>query len=665
MSCLTVVAQQMKFGKPTDEELKMTVYEPDSSAEAVVLCKLTDVGYTIQQSSFLVDYKEKFRIKVLKPEGARFAKVVIPYQQYVSINNIGGTKLTGMALPKPGGSSDSYFEGEGVSMMEGVFGTDADDIVEDIKAIAFNLEGSKVVKTSLKKSDIVRTKIDDQNYQLEFTVPNVKEGTVIDVEYNIHSQLFWQLRDWYAQCEIPVVYAKLDMNIPTYLIFNIEDYGIQRLTYTCTAGSMKFKLVNDPLSNPMTISTNHYVYIGRDLKAMRKDDNYVWNVKDYCAGITAELKSYRLPGMSEMEFASTWQQVDELILSSDPFNLQLNAHSPLHQQLQDAHIQDIANQQERAAAVYQLVMKHVTWNGKYDLWPKPTKEMLQQGTGSNADINMLLIQSLKDVGLEAAPVLLRSRNQGMLPYNFPSFRKLTTFVVGIKQSAQQYAYIDASSTGGWFNALPASLLVERARLLQKGKSQWVNLSKLSGSQTKTVINATLSADGRLSGTQTTTYTGNAAMAYCQAKHLTGFSPSVTDSVEFTRQGIVEGGRISISPFNTPPMPENPFTEEQRLMPIEFPCLQSEQIVVNITLPDGYVVEQKPQAQVLTNTDKSITGRLFSSFEGNRVQVRYQLNVTKLTQPQANYSSIRELYELLAERTKDMLVISRTPNSTGE
>ena len=133
MSCLTVVAQQMKFGKPTDEELKMTVYEPDSSAEAVVLCKLTDVGYTIQQSSFLVDYKEKFRIKVLKPEGARFAKVVIPYQQYVSINNIGGTKLTGMALPKPGGSSDSYFEGEGVSMMEGVFGTDADDIVEDIK----------------------------------------------------------------------------------------------------------------------------------------------------------------------------------------------------------------------------------------------------------------------------------------------------------------------------------------------------------------------------------------------------------------------------------------------------------------------------------------------------------------------------------------------------
>ena len=105
-----------KFGKPTDEEMRMTVYEADSSAEAVVLCRLTDVTYTIQQSSFLVDYKERFRIKVLKPSGARFAKVVIPYQIQVSLNSIGGTKLTAMALPKPGGG-DTYFETEGVSMM--------------------------------------------------------------------------------------------------------------------------------------------------------------------------------------------------------------------------------------------------------------------------------------------------------------------------------------------------------------------------------------------------------------------------------------------------------------------------------------------------------------------------------------------------------------------
>ena len=71
---LTVTAQQtvnMKFGKPTEEELQMTTYAPDSSAEAVVLCRLTTVEYIIQENGYLVDYREKFRIKVLKPDGTR------------------------------------------------------------------------------------------------------------------------------------------------------------------------------------------------------------------------------------------------------------------------------------------------------------------------------------------------------------------------------------------------------------------------------------------------------------------------------------------------------------------------------------------------------------------------------------------------------------------
>ena len=81
MVATSAAAQQvvnMKFGKPTDEEMNMTVYDADSTAEAVVLCRLTDVAYTIQFNGYLVDYREKIRIKVLKPGGERYAKVTIP-----------------------------------------------------------------------------------------------------------------------------------------------------------------------------------------------------------------------------------------------------------------------------------------------------------------------------------------------------------------------------------------------------------------------------------------------------------------------------------------------------------------------------------------------------------------------------------------------------------
>ena len=57
----------------------MTTYAPEPDAEAVVLCRLTDVEYSFQTDGYLVDYHEKIRIKVLKPEGAKYANITIPY----------------------------------------------------------------------------------------------------------------------------------------------------------------------------------------------------------------------------------------------------------------------------------------------------------------------------------------------------------------------------------------------------------------------------------------------------------------------------------------------------------------------------------------------------------------------------------------------------------
>ena len=648
----------MKFGKPTKEELQMTVYEAEPDAEAVVLCRLTDVEYTVQTISYLVDYKEKVRIKVLKPGGARFAKVVVPYQKNMTVgNNIMGLRTSFMSIPMDAKSGSSAFLEQDGSMSDGVFGTDGDESVENVKATAYNLEGGKVVKTSLKKSDIVTTKIDNQNYLVEFTVPDVKEGTVIEYEYKIHSQLFWQLRDWYAQCEIPVVYAKLDMNIPNYLIFNIEDHGTQRLTYTCTMGTLQYKVESDPLANPMYVNTNHYVYEGRDLKGMAKDD-YVWNIQDYCAGITAELKEYRLRGMNQMDFAKTWEQIDEMILGSDDLGNHLNDHSPLADELKE--VATVADLRERVAAVYKLVMSKVKWNGKYELSPALTSETLAKGEGSNADINLLLIQSLQDAGLTAAPVVLRTRDLGQLPYNFPSILKLSTFIVGVVMPSGGNIYLDASGSNGWLNTLPEVMLVEKARLVQKGKqSQWVNLQKVTKSETSIAVDAQLSADGTLSGTQTTLLRGLSAMHYRQQAGKTGdFSQEVKEEQPFSRKGDVSDGTITILPFSTPPLADNVFAADSRLMPVELPSQSTEKIVVNITLPEGYTLAEIPQQTVASTPDKGISGRYMVTQTGQKVQVVYQFNVSKMMQPQQNYDALRGIFDMFSKCSRLPLVVKK-------
>ena len=84
LACLTlgwttIEAQNLKFGKPTDEEMQMIVYEQDPEASAVVLCHLTNVNYTMDSFNFLVDYEVKTRIKILKEEGKEYANISIPY----------------------------------------------------------------------------------------------------------------------------------------------------------------------------------------------------------------------------------------------------------------------------------------------------------------------------------------------------------------------------------------------------------------------------------------------------------------------------------------------------------------------------------------------------------------------------------------------------------
>ena len=467
----------MKFGKPTKTEMQMTTYESEPDADAVVLCRLTDVEYTIQQTGYLVDYKEKVRIKVLKPEGARFAKVVIPYLKSTPIDNSNSSsKLVLKVSATENNSVSSSFDEQAGAMTTSDLDRYSEESIEDLKATAYNLRGSKVVKSALKKGDIAETKIDDQHYQVEFTIPDVREGTVIEYEYTLHSELFWLLHDWFAQREIPVAYAKLDMNIPRYLLFELEEHGIQRLISTCESGSMRYKLESDPLAAPTIVPSNHYICVGRNLKSVKPGDG-VWSMQDNCAGITADLKHFSMRGASVIEYAKTWEKIDGMILKSDDLGKQLKEHSPLASELKEAKVAEIADQRQRAEAVAKLVFGKVKWNGRYEMSPADTEETLKNGGGSNVDINMLLLQALNDAGLTAAPVMLRMRDQGVLTKDFPAVRKYTTFIVGVVLP-QGNLYIDASSVNGSFNALAELLQVESARLVLKDeKSQWVNLQK--------------------------------------------------------------------------------------------------------------------------------------------------------------------------------------------
>ncbi len=646
--CSIVEAQNLKFGKPTDEELSMTVYEQDKDASAVVLCQLTDVGYTMDFHNYFVDYYVKTRIKVLKEEGRDYANVNIIY-----IDNM----------------SQQF----------------AQENLEEFKAVAYNVEDGKVKKTKIGLDQVHKERIDDTYMRAKAAIPQVKVGTVIEYEYKLHSNVFYHIYDWEPQGNIPVAFANYRLEIPTVFIYNVETAGIQQLQSSVTQGAINYKVANDAMARQYKRYTNVYNCTARNLQALKKDD-YVWNVNDYATKVTAELQSIHLSVDDHRDMRKTWEQVDNTLFEHSDFGARLYKHSKYREELLSSGIDKIADLKEKVAATFSFLRQRIAWNGEYDLLTKSSSDIVKKGSGSNADLNMMLINMLGDVGVKACPVLMSTRRHGRIPKTYPTLNKMNTFIVGIPDGTS-WIYLDASSADGYLNVLPTNLYVEQARIIEKGTpGQWVNLQKIGEAKSVHNIKATLTADGLMKGEQSTIYSGNAAanerkafrtasdstsfiaakaqqtgisISQCKIEGHRSFSPSVTEVINFTKQGDVTDDHIYINPFTELPITSNPFTEKERLLPVEFPCRNTFNAYVQLTLPEGWQLEEMPKSVNVSTPDKSASGRInYGITDDKTITINFQFRLGNVYYDHQQYDMLRQLFDLFASRGKDMLVIKK-------
>ena len=636
------IEPNLKWGKPTDQELQMTEYAADKDADAVVLYHKTDVYYEFINNDFRVFYRVNTRLKVLKPEGKRLADGQIVYVE----NETNRTRH---------------------------------EVVAGLKATAYNMENGKLVKTKMERSMTSVERLDKNQLVTKFSVPQVKVGTVIEYEYRIESDYYGNIRDWYAQRDIPVLYTCYELSIPEWFTFNIEETGMNRMEKKEDSKPMTL-LFSGGTEN---ILTNIKTFIGRNLPAL-KDDDFVWHAADYGDKVTAELAGIFIPGSVYKSYTSTWDDVDNQLLGDDDFGGRLKKSSPLKDEIIAAGIPDISDKKERIAAVWQLLKSKVRWNGNYAFWGKSASKVLKEGTGTNADINFLLINMLQDAGIGSAPVIMRTRDSGILPLSHSSLKYLNTFVVGIPMTDSGMVYLDGSAEDGYLNVLSAKLLVTRARVVQKtGADLWVNLQDNARSRETTTIQAQLSADGLLTGKKSSMLIEEAAAAKRRAWRLAkdsteqiqkmqerdeveiqsyslegryDFSPTVKEEMTFTKQCDAAGDMIYLNPFVFIPQHESPFTAAERILPIEFPYKQTENQNVTIMLPEGYVVDEVPKPIVIKLD--GATARIACSVDGNIVNTQYMMKIDKTFFASTSYQDMKAFFDQVVESNKHILTIKK-------
>ena len=178
-------SQEIEFGEVSKEELSEKFYDKDSSANAVILYKERRTYYGANASSVELVTEIHERIKIYNKEGFDKATIAV---------NLFKTRSSKERIGK-------------------------------IKAYTYNLENNKVTETKLDKNQVFESDYSYNYKQVKFTMPNIKEGSVIDITYKITSPFVFSIDELKLQYDIPIKLINAEIQTPDGYNFRTKAKG--------------------------------------------------------------------------------------------------------------------------------------------------------------------------------------------------------------------------------------------------------------------------------------------------------------------------------------------------------------------------------------------------------------------------------------------------------
>lgn len=638
----------LKYGKVTNDELKMNVYDKDSSAVAVVLYTdgNAEYEYSSTDGGFRIVTSFSKKIKILKQEGLSYASMSIPF----------------------------HYEANGIK-----------DKITDLDVIAYNLdENGEVVKTKLDKKYIFEEDINSFVKQLKFSVPNVKVGTVIEYKYNHTSRMITNVPDWEIQSGIPVMNSKLEIVIPEYFIFNFDTKGYEHIEVKDVKKNQTFSLDSRNGVSIVNCVSRDLTFTAKDIPAL-KNENFVWCLRDFTSGVRFEFSATKFPYDTYRPISQTWPDLEKTLTEKTDFTTNMTISNPYEVEIK-ALVSNAKDNLEKVNLVYDFIKKRISWNQNYDFYGRNPKDCVKKGTGNNAQINIILMAALKDAGISTHPILISRRNFGRLPFTYPSLNKLNTFIVAAELSDSSVLYMDGSSVFGGPNVLPVELLVDRAYVFKPTyTNKWVDLTNINKNDHKTYTQVSINENGTVKGFTTNTLTNQIAYSFktnfysvkdsaeyidkiqnsggieVDSIFFTGkdsTSNKVKEKIYFTKKVEKSGDFMYVNPMIFSQLTKNEFTQTSRKLPVEFSFPFAYTTICSLTIPDGYQVEELPKNMriILNNNQGSCTYQIAQS--GNIIQLRYQFEINQTIFPSTDYSAISNFYGQIATKNTEMVVLKK-------
>ncbi len=252
----------VKYGKVSPEDFK-TRYDIDTGAAAVVLADIGSSNFESGRDWFIQVFKLHRRIHILRKSAYDEANITV----------------------------DLHFQGS------------AEELMANLKACSYNLENGKVVETKLESKSVFTEKVDRNTIRKRFTLPAVKEGTIIEYSYTINSEFPMYLRPWaFQSVNMPVLWSEYEISLPEYYQYiflsqgyhqyHIKSSKDSRKTFSFTMDGPSAGSASNHVSVTPGVTTHRWVM--KDVPPL-KEESYVTTLGNHISYIEFQLSAIRFP----------------------------------------------------------------------------------------------------------------------------------------------------------------------------------------------------------------------------------------------------------------------------------------------------------------------------------------------------------------------------------
>ncbi len=652
--CMNAGAQRpkMKYNDVAAEDFVQS-YTIDKNAQAVVLFDYCKVKYEgDNEGDFNVIYKYHKRIRLLNKNAFDVATVQIPLYK--------GDKF--------------------------------EEKIEKLDAVTSNLDNGKVVTAKIDKSAIFKDKVSKNFVYYKFTLPDLKEGSIIEYSYTVSSPFSRRMRDWYFQGAYPVLWSEYDITIPSIFEFTSLRQGYHPYTIDTVSGSNDNYLILFPGNSAMersevsnvSLTTYHSTWAMKDIPAL-KSEPYTTTIGNHISKISFQLSGLRYPNQPFRPVTNSWMKVVEELLKDENFGADLSKKNNWFDDEVKQAIAGAANNKEKAKKLFDFVRDHyncINYNSIF--LSQPIKKTFQAKKGNVADINLLLVAMYRSLGIKAHPIILSTRDNGKAYDGYPLLNEYNYIICQVEIDGEKIL-TDASQPKLGFGLLDSDVYNGSARLIDE-IPYLINLDPNTLKETKTtnvfIINneetkgmaasfkstlgyyeslnirnkfTTLKKDDFFAAIKKA-YGFEIDMSNTAIEDFTTYESPVQISYDFKFD--VDEDIIYFSPLLTEAYKDNPFKSAERFYPVEMPYTSNETYILNMEIPKGYKVDEMPKsARVKLNEEDGMFEYIIGK-SGNNIQLRCSIKINKAVFMPEDYETLRDFYGYIVKKQAETIVFKK-------